>query len=69
MGSLGPRDTGIYDGTWDTPTLLEGWRTAPYLHDGRCATMRDVFTQEQHGDVDGLSEEQIKDLVEFLLSL
>ena len=28
---------------FDTPTLVEGWRTAPYLHDGSAATMRDVF--------------------------
>ena len=29
---------------FDTPTLVEGWRTAPYLHDGSAATMRDVLT-------------------------
>lgn len=28
---------------WDTPTLIEVWRTAPYLFDGRAATMQEVF--------------------------
>jgi cytochrome c peroxidase len=27
---------------FDTPTLLELWRTAPNLHDGSAATVRDV---------------------------
>jgi hypothetical protein len=69
MGTLGPRDVGPYDGTWDTPTLVEGWRSAPYLHDGRGATLRDVLVREQHGDVAGLTEQEIEYLVEFLLSL
>jgi len=69
MGTLGPRDIGPLDGTWDTPTLIEVWRSAPYLHDGRCATLKEVFTVEQHGDVIGLSEQEIDALVEFILSL
>ena len=28
----------------DVPTLAEVWRTAPYLQDGRAATMREVLT-------------------------
>lgn len=28
---------------WDTPTLREVWRTAPYLFDGRAATMKEVL--------------------------
>jgi RoxA-like, cytochrome c-like len=36
-----------------TPTLVELWRTAPYLHDGSAATVRDVLTtrnaHDQHG--------------------
>ena len=69
MGTLGPRDTGPYDGTWDTPTLIESWRTAPYLHDGRCATLKEVFTREQHGNAQGLNEQEIDDLVDYVGSL
>ncbi|TWU45319.1 Lactonase, 7-bladed beta-propeller [Novipirellula aureliae] len=57
----------------DVPHLIEAWRTAPYLHDGRAATMKDVVTTFEHGNSRGklseLSEDQIDDLVEYLLSL
>ncbi|GHT13699.1 hypothetical protein FACS1894170_09970 [Planctomycetales bacterium] len=58
---------------FDTPTLLETWRTAPYLHDGRYKTMRDVFKLGKHGDVEGdvgaLTDAQIDDMCEYVLSL
>ncbi len=55
---------------FDTPTLIESWRTAPYMHDGRYVTMKEVFTKGKHG-LNGvqLTDEQINDLVEFILSL
>ncbi len=60
-------------GSFDTPTLLECWRTAPYLHDGRYVKMFDLFKLGKHGDVQGdidsLTDEQIEDLVEYVLSL
>jgi YVTN family beta-propeller protein len=68
MGTLGPGDIGRYDGTWDTPTLAEVWRSAPYLHDGRCTTLKEVFTVEQHGNIAGLNDQEIDDLVEYVLS-
>jgi len=56
-----------------TPSLVEIWRTAPYLHDGRYATLREVITVGNHagrrGRTSHLSEQQIGDLVAFLLSL
>jgi hypothetical protein len=56
-----------------TPPLIEVWRTAPYLHDGRYVDMKELFTHGKHGDctgdVSGLTEEQIDDLVEYILSL
>ena len=57
---------------FDTPTLIEVWRTAPYLHDGRAATIRDVLTtqnpDDRHGRTSKLTEEQIGDLAEFVLT-
>ncbi len=65
-----------YDGATDkfyTPTLIEVWRTAPYLHNGSAATIRDVLTTSnngnQHGDTSELSKQEIDDLCEYLLSL
>jgi cytochrome c peroxidase len=56
-----------------TSTLVEIWRTAPYLHDGRAATMMDVLTKHNpadgHGKTTALSKEQLADLVEYVLSL
>ena len=58
---------------FDTPTLIEVWRTAPYLHDGSAATLRDVLTTlnhgEQHGKTSNLSRQEIDDLCAYVLSL
>ncbi len=57
----------------DTPTLREVWRTAPYLHDGSAATIREVLTKknpgDRHGKTSRLTAEQIEDLAEYILSL
>jgi len=58
---------------FDTPDLYEVWRTAPYLHDGRYVKMRDVFAIGMHGDVSGdvdtLTDQELDDLTEYVLSL
>ena len=55
---------------WDTPTLKEVWRTAPYLFDGRAATMEEVFTEHKHGLKNRkISSDEIDDLVEYVNSL
>lgn len=70
------KSRGQFDRTdkYDTPTLIECWRTAPYMHDGRYTTMKDVFTVGKHGLRSGeavrqLTDKEIDDLVEFVLSL
>ncbi len=61
------------DDKFDTPTLIELWRTAPYLYDGRAQTLRDVLTThnptDRHGSTKDLSEKELSDLETFLLSL
>lgn len=67
MQNAGPADR---TSTWDTPTLREVWRTAPYLHDGRAATIKEVFTKDNHGGVkQRLTPAQIEDLTEYVLTL
>mgnify|MGYP001038870177 CR=1 FL=1 len=60
------------DRKFDTPTLVEVWRTAPYLYDGRAATIEEVLTKynpnDKHGVTSNLAETEIKDLAEFILS-
>lgn len=54
---------------WDTPTLIEVWRTAPYLFNGRATTLDEVFVKYKHG-IDGkASQKDIDALVEYVNSL
>ena len=57
---------------FDTPTIIETWRTGPYMHDGGYKTVRELIANGKHGaghgDVAGLTEQEINDLAEFVLS-
>ena len=58
---------------FDTPTLIEVWRTAPYMNNGEYPTIRDVLEKARHGVKDGrydaLTAREQDDLIEFVLSL
>ena len=58
---------------FDTPSLRGLWHTAPYLHDGRAPTLRDVLTThnptDTHGHTTHVSESELQDLVAFLRSV
>jgi cytochrome c peroxidase len=58
---------------YDTPTLLGLYRTAPYLHHGKAATLEEVLKKynpdDKHGKTSHLSSDQVNDLVEFLKAL
>ena len=56
-------------GNFDTPTLIECWRTAPYLHDGRYTIIQEVLREERHPPGQQLSDSEIDDLAAFVLSL
>jgi DNA-binding beta-propeller fold protein YncE len=68
--------TGIDEYTnfpFDTPTLKEIWRTAPYLYNGSAKTIKEVLTifnkNDKHGITSKLKEEEIIALEEYILSL
>jgi len=71
VGTASPLDRGKTE--YDVPTLVELWRTPPYLHDGRSATLREVLVEhnpdDRHGRTSQLNSSEIDDLVEYLLSL
>ena len=71
VGTAGEFD--IADEPFDTPTLIELWRSAPYLHDGSAATMIDVLSSgnpaNKHGNTRHLTPTARSDLAEYLLSL
>ena len=58
---------------FDTPTLIEAWRTAPYLYNGSYLTVKDLLGDGRHGLTEtttkALSSKDIEDLAEFVLSL
>jgi YVTN family beta-propeller protein len=58
---------------FDTPSLSEIWRTAPYLYDGRAATLKEVFTvynvDEKHGFTSKLSKEELDALILYINTL
>lgn len=72
VGTQGPLDHEDHV-AFDTPTLIELWRTAPYLHDGQAATLHELYTRfnpdDAHGHTSQLSKPELDDLVEYLLSL
>lgn len=59
--------------TFDTPTLLGIYRTAPYLHHGKAATLAEVLREQnphdKHGFTSHLTDAEVHDLVEFLQAL
>jgi len=56
-------------GTFDTPTLNWLWQSAPYYHDGRAATLQDVFMLEgTHRIVGEVSPADLDALIAYLNS-
>ncbi len=70
VGTRGPTDR---NSTFDTPALVNLYDSPPYLHDGRAATLEEVWTrfgnENRHGQVTDLTKLQLNDLIEYLRSL
>jgi DNA-binding beta-propeller fold protein YncE len=73
VGTKGLKDEPSETGQYYSTTLAELWRTAPYLHDGSAATLKDVLTTknvgDKHGKTSTLASSDIDDLVQYLLEL
>jgi YVTN family beta-propeller protein len=58
---------------FDTPHLNNIFASPPYLHDGRAATLEEIWTkygtQDKHGQANDMTKNQLNDLVEYLKSL
>ncbi|MBR5539034.1 MAG: c-type cytochrome [Clostridia bacterium] len=53
------------DGNFDTPTLIEVWRTAPYLHNGEFNTVEEVIRHFAKK----LSDTEVKNLADYVRSI
>jgi YVTN family beta-propeller protein len=70
VGTRGPLDdTSLFD----TPHLLGVASSAPFLHDGRAATLEEIWTvwnpKDEHGITNTMNKIQLNDLVEYLKRL
>jgi|WetSurMetagenome_2_1015567.scaffolds.fasta_scaffold01118_8 YVTN family beta-propeller protein len=58
---------------FDTPHLNNIYASAPYLHDGRAATLEEIWTiygkDDKHGLVGDMTKNNLNDLIDYLKSL
>lgn len=55
---------------FDTPSLIEDWRTGPYDHLGSNEKIEDIVKLPGHANgLNKLSDSEFKDLIEYILSL
>jgi len=60
-------------GEFDTPQLGDVYDTAPFLHDGRCYSLEEIWTVFNPGDTHGATNDMAKDnlneLIEYIKTL
>ena len=70
MAWLGTTPKGV---DLDVPHLQGVYDSYPYLHDGRAATLEEIFerynTDNLHGKAHLLTPEELKDLLEYVREL
>lgn len=70
VDTAGPMDTRR---KFDTAHLVNVYQHTGFLHDGRAATMEEIWTKygtsNRHGAVNDLQKEQLNDLIEYLKTL
>ena len=56
--------------SFDTPSLIGLWLTAPYFHDGSAATLEQVLqTETVHNVLDSINAKELKALIAFMRGL
>ncbi len=67
VGTKGRHDD---SGLFVTPSLADIALTAPYLHNGKAATLEEIWTiynpHDQHGRTNDLTKDQLNDLIDYL---
>ncbi len=70
IGSKAPHDT---ESSFDTPQLSNIYETAPYLHDGRCYSLEEIWTvynpEDLHGATNDMDKRQLNVLIEYIKTL
>lgn len=65
LHNVGTDASGGVDGQFDTPSLLEAWRTGPYMHDGSLYTIEEVVKFFAKN----LSDTEVKQLADYVRSI
>jgi len=70
---VGTKASHDLDGEFDTPQVNNIHLQAPYLHDGRCYTLEEIWTifnpDDTHGQTNDMTKEMLNDLIEYLKTL
>ncbi|HAQ17859.1 MAG TPA: hypothetical protein DCR40_01345 [Prolixibacteraceae bacterium] len=70
VGTLAATDDSIL---FDVPHLNNIYASAPYLHDGRAATLEEIWTKyspyDRHGVANDLSKIELNEMIEYLKTL
>ena len=64
IGSKADHD---WDGNFDTPHLINTFERAPYMHDGRCYSLEEIWTEFNPGDTHGRTNDMTKDQLNALI--
>jgi YVTN family beta-propeller protein len=58
---------------YDTPQLANVWENGPYLHDGRCYSLEEIWTvynpYDLHGATNDMDKRQLNNLIEYIKTL
>ncbi len=61
------------ESAFDTPQLGNVWEGAPYLHDGRCYSLEEIWTlfnpYDLHGATNDMDKRQLNTLIEYIKTL
>ena len=64
---IGSRAAHDWDGVFDTPHLLNTYERPPYMHDGRCWSLEEIWTVYNPGDTHGVTNDMTKDQLNALI--
>ena len=58
------------DGDFDTPHIDNVYERPPFMHDGRCYTLEEIWTRynpdDTHGVTNDMSKDQLNALIEYV---
>jgi len=67
---VGSKNDHDWDGVFDSPHLTDVYHRPPYMHDGRCYSLEEIWTEYNPDDTHGVTNDMMKDqlnaLIEYL---